>query len=152
MLDENNDESYLRLAETVGQLRCNIDLPEDWDDFFRESGMMPPGGRHDQRRHVRMHMRVRAGLEYRQTAPVLPRTPEWHQVYLRDISRGGLAFVHSEQLFPLERMRMVLPDERIAAVLPGRVECIVEVSRCTRIQGRCYIVGAHFVNELTSTA
>ena len=147
MLDRDYDISDLRLADIVGQLECSIELPSQWGDFFESSGMLPAGPR-DQRRYPRANLRVRAALQYRQTALTLPRSPGWHQVYLKDISRGGVGFVHSEQLYPLERMHMVLPGEKTAKVLRHRIECIVEVMRCMRVQERCYVVGARFVPDV----
>ena len=42
------------------------------------------------------------------SSPALPRPQEWHGVYTLDISRGGIGFLHSEPLYPGERMRVVL--------------------------------------------
>jgi hypothetical protein len=146
MLDSDDASCRLCLTDVVSLLQCDIELPPDWNDFFDQSGMLCATS-DDQRRFRRQEMRVFAALEYRQTAPALYRRPGWHRVYLKDIAHGGLSFVHSEQLFPLERMRMLLPDERFSKILPERVECIVEIIRCVRIEDRCYVVGTCFVDD-----
>lgn len=146
MLDGDDDTTRRRLAETVGLLPWNVNLPK-WARCVDKSGQMSASRPNDERRHARMQLATLAGLEYRQTSPALPRRSEWHKVYVKDISLSGLAFLHGEQLYPLERMKMVLPDERLLKLLPNRISCIVEVVRCSRLNERCYLVGADFVDE-----
>ena len=147
MLDGDDDTTRRRLAETVGLLPWNVNLPK-WARCVEEFGQMSASHpTNEERRHARMHLASLAGLEYRQTSQALPRQPEWHKVYVKDISLSGLAFLHGEQLYPLERMKMILPDERLLKLLPNRISCIVEVVRCSRLQERCYFVGAEFVDE-----
>jgi hypothetical protein len=149
MLDRHGGSPPLRLTDVVALLQCDINLPSNWDDFFEQSGLLHASS-DDQRRFRRRNMRALAALEYRQTAPALRRGPGWFRVYLKDVSVGGLSFIHSEQLFPLERMRMLLPDDELAKILPERVESIVEITRCVRIQDRCFVVGACFVDDFGS--
>lgn len=46
--------------------------------------------------------------------------------------------MHSEQLFPSERMRIVLADDLIREI---------EVIHCRRVQRRCYEIGAKFAGD-----
>lgn len=145
MLD-NDDGALFSLADSVGQLPCDIELPPSWIDFFDHPESRPirevPI---EKRRHARRYLRAYAGLQYRQTASVLRRPMTWHRVYMTNLSRGGILFLHSEQLFPLERMRMLLPDPRIRELVRDPEDCAIEVVRCHRIQDHCFEIGAEFV-------
>jgi hypothetical protein len=126
------------LVEAVGPLQCEIQLPSSWQDELAQAGRAPT--RYDERRrHLRYHFRVCGALEYRQTFPALPRPNGWHQVFTKGLSRGGLSFLHSEQLFPRERMRILLPGQEISCV---------EIAWCARVQERCFQIGARFVEQL----
>jgi hypothetical protein len=78
-----------------------------------------------------------AALEHRQSLPALPRADTRHVVYTKDVSRGGIGFLHSEPLFPMEQFRLALPDGKSRTI---------EVVRCRRIQQRCFEIGAVFVS------
>jgi hypothetical protein len=78
----------------------------------------------------------RAALEYRQSLPALPRNPGWFGVYMNSLSRKGCGFFHGEQLYPGERMRLVL--------LTG-TDLPIEVRWCRRIDENCFEIGARFV-------
>ncbi|UCG88503.1 MAG: hypothetical protein JSW71_08165 [Gemmatimonadota bacterium] len=123
------------LVKTVGPLKCEIELPASWKDYFEKTGPLP-ARLDDRRRYPRYYLRVCAALQYCQTLPALPRPPTWHKILTRDMSRCGLSFLHSEVLYPRERVRVVLPGEGIGTV---------EIVRCTRIQRRCFETGARFV-------
>ena len=143
MLGQNGNDREI-LNEVVERLNCDVRLPDSWGDFFSESGPLPPDSR---RQYARWRIRGYAALQYHQTAPALVRSPCWHRVFVKDISRGGIGFLHSEQLFPLEQMRIILPDTRLERLLPNRLESVLEVTRCLRIQKNCYEVGARFVGS-----
>lgn len=76
----------------------------------------------------------RIGLEYQSTLPKLPREPSWHRVYVANVSRDGVAFLHSEPLYPREQMRLLLHDGHIVSV---------EIIDCRRIGTNCFEIGAH---------
>jgi hypothetical protein len=93
----------------------------------------------DRRRFARLLCRGahhRAALKYAATFPALPRAVGWYGVYTLDISRGGCGFLHSEPLFPGERMEILLL---------GGARHWIEITRCERWQERCFVVGAQFV-------
>jgi hypothetical protein len=75
-------------------------------------------------------------VELRQTLPGLPRAHAWFAVYLTDIGRGGLGFLHGEPLYPKERLRILLFDGRLVRI---------EIVRCQRIDEGCFSVGSQFV-------
>ena len=123
------------LVDAVGPLQCGIELPWWWKGDAGPTGPLPTRYS-DRRRHPRFHYRLCAALEHRQTLPSLPRPRQWHQIFTKDLSRGGLSFLHSEQLFPRERMRLVLPRRGMSQI---------EIVCCNRVQEDCYQVGARFV-------
>ena len=133
-----HDDSMRKLTEAVGPLRCQLELPASWSDFFDRHGAMP-ALRAEKRRFPRSYLRGVAALAYRQSLPALPRAETWHAVYTKDVSRGGIAFLHSDPLYPMEQMNLALPDGK---------SLIVEVVRCRRIQSRCFEIGAVFASEL----
>ncbi|MBN2476776.1 MAG: PilZ domain-containing protein [Pirellulales bacterium] len=137
-----DDDPLEELIRTFGPLRCEVDLPDSWSESPLE-GKMLLGSSFDQRRFPRFQIRVCGALRYRQSLPALPRAEAWHRVFARDISRCGLAFLHSEQLFPREQMRLVLPDGK---------ESLIEVARCRQIQPRCFEVGVRFVERFRGSA
>jgi hypothetical protein len=130
------------LVDAVGPLRCDIQLPSSWQDKLGQAGQAPTRY-HERRRQPRYHFRVCGALEYRQTLPSLHRPHGWHQIFTNGLSRGGLSFLHSAQLFPRERMQILLP---------GRNPKCVEIVWCRRVQERCFYVGARFVEQLRNLA
>jgi hypothetical protein len=126
------------LINTVGPLQSTANLPWWWKGDGGPTGLLP--AKHDeQRRHPRYHYRVCAALEHRQTFPSLPRPQQWHLVFTKDLSRGGLGFLHSEQLFPCERLRVMLPWKGIK---------LMEIVTCIRIHERCFQTGARFLEPV----
>jgi hypothetical protein len=126
-----------KLIDAVGPLRCELELPSSWSDFFDRRGAMP-ARLEENRRFPRSYLRGVAALEYRQSLPALPRAEARHAVYTKDVSRAGIGFLHSEPLYPMEQMKLALPDGK---------SLIVEVVRCRRIQPRCFEIGAVFATE-----
>ena len=144
MLDLKDEKGRLRLADAITKLQCEIELPESWSDFFEISGMAGSSA-FDKRRAARWKNRVLAGLLYRTTFPVLPRSEGWHPVYIKDLSRNGAAFIHFEQLYPLERLRILVIDDRSSRLLQNDCLRTAEVVRCRRVQDKCFEVGARFI-------
>ncbi len=144
MLDLQDEGGRLRLADAISRIKCEIEFPEAWSEFLNHSG---PAGSvpADNRRFRRWKNRTLAGLLQCETYPVIPRNEQWRPIYLKDVSRGGVAFVHSEQLYPLERMRILFIDEVSSRLLENYYLRIIEVVRCKYVRTKCYEVGAQFV-------
>jgi hypothetical protein len=121
----------------VGPIECKIELPSSWSDFFDRRGRLR-GALEDKRRFPRIYLRASAAVQYRQSFPALPRPETWHKVYTKDVSRTGLGFLHSEPLYPMEQLCLVLPDGCCRRI---------EVVRCRRIGPRCFEIGAVFIKE-----
>lgn len=81
----------------------------------------------------RFYCRTFAALTVRSSLPGLPRDVSTERVCLKDVSRSGVSLLHSRQLYPGERLELV--------VLDG-VRRELQVTRCRKIQDRCYEVGA----------
>ncbi len=144
MLDIQDENGRLRLTEAITRLECEIEFPETWGDFFSRSG--PTGSDPTEKRQFpRWINRTLAGLLYCNTFPLIPRNEQWYPIYLKDVSQGGVAFIHSEQLYPLERMRFLFIDDVSSRLLQNKYLRAIEVVRCKRVQAKCYEIGARFV-------
>jgi hypothetical protein len=118
-------------AGLIAALPSCVELP---GDFFDRSGAM---GTHwiENRQFPRFYFRTPAAMEIEPSLPTLQRTPRRERVYVKDVSRVGLALLHGEQLYPGERLRLLFEDG---------IERRSTVSRCRRIQANCYEVAARF--------
>ena len=105
------------------------------EEYVAVQGVIPPVP-DDQRRFVRSRLRVAAAMQYHRSPPALRRQKVWHKIVVRDISRSGIGFLHSEEVFCTEQLMLVLPDCK-----PG---CI-EVTRCRRLAESASKVGAIFI-------
>jgi hypothetical protein len=131
---EQNDQKHAA-AELIGSFPCLVELPDDLRNNFEKHGVMP-FNENDRRRYPRVFCRSRrnrAGLEYRTTITRLPREPSWHNVYVTNVSRDGIGFLHSEALYPRENMRLLLLNGQLATI---------EIVNCHRLGPRCFELGA----------
>ncbi len=137
MLDCDLDKA--QLEQWILSLPCRVQLPAGHDTDRVEQSPPMQGDRRRFPRMICRGKRYRAALEYRQSLSALPRPQEWHGVYTLDISRGGIGFLHSEPLYPGERMRVVLL---------GGAQHFIAIVRCLRLNELCYSIGARFVDEV----
>jgi hypothetical protein len=143
MLDRDDHER--NVAQWIHSLPCCVKLPLRLQEDFEKTGAASPVPE-DVRSGCRVYCRgkeYRAALEYRQSLPSLPREARWYGVYTTDLSRLGCGFLHSELLYPGERLRLIL--------LTG-IERMIEVARCRRIGEECFEVGARFIQTTISSA
>jgi hypothetical protein len=89
----------------------------------------------DSRQFPRRYLVAQAIVEYRDGLPAHPRQPQRHSVVVADLSRRGLRFLHSEQVFPGELA--------IIQIASGK-QLHIEVVRCRKIADCCYEIGATF--------
>ena len=118
------------MIETIWKKNpCRVELPEEWSDFYELVG--PTSVEYDdRRRHRRFHARGRAIIEYQSS---------YYGVLTKDISREGIAFYHEKQLFPAERVTLLLNSG---------LQTEVSVMRCRRIKKNCYECGVKFMTEV----
>jgi hypothetical protein len=89
----------------------------------------------DSRRFPRFAADVEARLESDGTYACSGFASTSQGVLLRDISRGGVRFVHGAEIFPGERFELRLPNGR---------EMHVEASWCRRVAAGVYVTGCRF--------
>ena len=70
--------------------------------------------------------------------PALNRSTQPHRIYIKDVSRSSVAFLHSEQLYPRESLRITFIDGRVRRA---------EVYCCRRHQDNCFEVVVKFADE-----
>jgi hypothetical protein len=132
MLDPGN---LNELNRVLASLEDRIELsPAERLIYFHADPGAPPPKQDDRRRFPRRQLRMRAVMDLRQTLPAIERERALHCVYLRDISRTGIGFLHADELFPGEECRLWLPQK----------ELHVNVVLCRRQGPRCFVIGARF--------
>jgi hypothetical protein len=108
---------------------------ESDQEFLARIGPLPTT-LNDARRFPRFYFerRVRAAIH-------APRHCRGHEVReavvrTRDLSRGGINLLHTEQLFPRQRLDLALHGDALQTV---------EVVWCRRLQANRYVAGCRFV-------
>jgi hypothetical protein len=145
MLEYNHQDDPMH-ESLMCNLRCEIVIPSSLGDFFYEKQSQAVVA-DDRRRYKRWNFRNVGALETPQTFDDLERLPCWQRIYVKDISLGGMAFLHSEQLYPLEQMRILLPERTLEPLLQGRKKRIAEVVRCRKWGDRCFEIGVKFLEK-----
>lgn len=132
MLDAGNHNDMNRV---LASLEDRIELsPAERLIYFHPDSSPAPVRPDDRRRFPRRQLRMRAVMDLGQTLPTIKRERALHCIYLRDISRTGVGFLHAGELFPGEECRLWLPQK----------ELYITVVLCRRQRDRCYVVGAQF--------
>ncbi|HEY2251494.1 MAG TPA: PilZ domain-containing protein [Planctomycetaceae bacterium] len=131
------DADYLdNLNRVLASLEDRIELSAaDRLIFFRTEAGMPPPKPDERRRFPRLQLRQKAVMDLRQTLPAVERPRAFHCIYVRDISRTGIGFLHADELFPGEECQLWLPQKQLN----------VNIVLCRRQGPRCYVIGARFV-------
>lgn len=125
-----------RFSEVIQSLPRDIELPEDWSNFFKQrgsSGSCPD----DERANQRMIVRAHCVMWIDRSLPFLMRGHDPVGVYTCDFSRQGCGFLSPFQLFPEERVRIALPTLWVR----------LRVVRARRIGRRCFEIGAALVEQ-----
>jgi hypothetical protein len=127
-------------AEQLDELancRNELLLPPEAQVLLAQSGF-GPSRETERRRYPRMRTNQRALLQVLTTLPAIKRNNEWFAARVVDISRNGLGVLHSAQVYPKERVCIVLKDG-----LTHRAEVVW----CQRISDRCYHFGCSLVGS-----
>ena len=107
---------------------------ESVDDFFAKQGPLP-SKYDDSRRFPRFYFRTCAeALIYPAAGRQTPASAHCY-VLTRDLSRSGLSLLHNAQLFP---------GQRIDIILNGEPPRLIEVVWCRRIADGRYSAGCRF--------
>jgi len=134
MLDAVRSDDLTALLKTLPN---RVVIPPGWKRDSARRGEMPAAYHNDTRRFVRVPCLASAVLEVESTLPYFPRDPELHSILMKDISRQGVGFLHHQQLFPRERVQLLLPNGKLSYV----------VCRCLRHNERCFEIGAELVGD-----
>lgn len=133
MLEENYRKLFASLKDSV---EWQIQLPATMGDFFGRGGYTA-SNRFDVRRCPRIRSRHKAVMYFSEALPVFPRPTTPVAIYTNDLSRTGFGCICREQLFPGERVQILLPH------------CWMEVTiaRGRRLGPQCFEAGA-FLNAV----
>ena len=124
------EDNYLRRPnKLIEACECDLAVPSEWQDCLTRRGVIQPIPG-DRRQYIRHHFNDWGVLEYDETFSSIPREHSITKVATRDVSRGGIAFLHSEQLFPGERVSLWLPIGKRSYVV---VRCVEHTDSCFEI-------------------
>lgn len=104
-------------------------------EFFSKAGPIPSNW-DDARRFPRFNYRARVQGTVHPLAGSKDQEPTECILLTRDVSRGGMNLLHTDQLFPQQRIDVMLKDGSLRPV---------EVVWCRRLAHRCYSLGCRFI-------
>lgn len=133
MLEGNYSGS---LEQLHSEAACDLLIPSHLKESLGRRGVASPVY-DDERRYVRYHFNTKAIIEFSQTLPAISRKHTVARIVTRNVSRGGLAFLHSEQLFPGELVTLWLPK--------GKHN--YRIIRCMAHGEQCFEMGAEVIGE-----
>jgi len=120
----------------MNAIAWSLELPEHWTNFFTETGIvhsLNPEKSGKQRRIVR----IRGFVFWEKMLPSVPRDQRPIGVYTKDFSKDACGLVAPLQLFPEERLRLLLPTFWLR----------LRVVRCVRQTASCFEVGLQLVSR-----
>jgi hypothetical protein len=109
-------------------------VPEEYQRLLQREGVLPAFAG-DLRRFPRRCMNVDGQMCYGSGTLTLPSSGERHCIKIVDLARGGVGFLHSDQIFP---------GEQVTVIFPNAKSLNVEVRWCRRLSDQCYQVGGRF--------
>ena len=128
MLEEHYSAKF---RELVSSTNWEIELPVEWIGYFDHRGEMASYC-DDQRNNQRLKIRAHGLLGFERDLPFRPRTNEPVGIYTRDFAKNGVGFLAPLEIYPEERVRILLPTFWVQ----------LEVVRARRITSKCYELGA----------
>ncbi len=128
MLDVNH------VPELLNAVPRQLELPPPLRTFLKKRGPMMPVA-NDLRRFPRFFYPASALLSSEQTLPALPRTIGRSVVLTKDLSRTGIALLHTDQFYPGEVLKLWLPC--------GEKQLLVV--RCKQTAECCFEAAGFFV-------
>lgn len=133
MLDTVDFDQRRQLIEGVP---CRVRIPADWTHLVEDEGCAPARVA-DFRAGMRYRVCRRAVVEVRGGLPAFERTKGYFGAIVQDFSRHGMGILYHEQLFPEERLRILMPSMSLEA----------RVVRCRRCGPDCYALGLSLDRE-----
>jgi hypothetical protein len=130
VLEENDHE---KLSNRPAETPCAIEVPRALQCRLTRRGTQVAS--YDERRHFgRVAFLSKTLLEVATTFKCIERPPAHYTILTTDVSRDGVAFLHAEQLFPGELLKVWFPTCKIAC----------RVTRCLKHNAKCFEIGAAF--------
>lgn len=133
MLEDDYSSRFSRLIESV---KWDIELPRDWTDYFDHRGETSSFNG-DVRSNKRMMVRTYGLMWTEESLSFCHRSAEPIGIYTRDFSRQGVGLLTPFQIYPEERIRVVLPAFWVE----------LSIVRARRITNKCYEVGAELLQR-----
>lgn len=127
MLDTIDFDQRRQLIERIP---CRVDLPDGWTRFDEGEGCAASQA-NEFRAGMRYRVVRRAVVQLYGSLPAFPRPDGYTGAIVQDFSRQGMGILYHEQLFPEERLRVLLPAVSVEAT----------VIRCRRVTPGCYELG-----------
>lgn len=133
MLEEPYQE---KLDSILATINWSIELPPRLADFFSVRGDSQTTVQ-EERKHIRIRARAKCPGFFESTLPSLNRNVTFIPIYTSDFSRGGCGFLSSIQIFPTERLRLILPTFWLQ----------LQIVRCRKLGVNCYEIGSELVSK-----
>jgi hypothetical protein len=111
-------------------------------DFFSKNGPLPTTF-DDARRFPRFYYRSQVAATIHPLPGIEGASPLACNLLTRDLSRGGINLLHTQQLFPGQQIDLVLADGVLRSV---------EVVWCRRLAPRCWSAGCRFIRPDTEAS
>ncbi len=124
----------MTIPEAIARVPCEIVVPPDTRKENCGSIHLVDLDK-DKRRFPRVPCAVDAILKYQDGLPSLRRSREWMRIIVQNVSRCGMGFLHSEEMYPLEQALIVFPRG---------LQRVFVVKRCRRIGAHCFDIGGEF--------
>lgn len=127
MLDTIDLDQRRQLIERIP---CRVRVPDDWQRSLEAEGCAASQA-NEFRAGMRYRVVRRAVVQLYGSLPAFPRPEGYTGAIVQDFSRHGMGVLYHEQLFPEERLRVLLPSISVEAT----------VIRCRRVAQSCYQLG-----------
>jgi hypothetical protein len=124
------------MSSAVANGPPDVRLVESDVEFFSKSGPRPLHW-NDVRQFPRFYLRSRAEAVVFPLKSQPDVTPQACRVLTSDISRGGMNLMLGQQVFPGQRIDILLASGETRSL---------KIAWCRRIAEQCYSVGAQFVS------
>lgn len=130
-----------QFGEMIQQMAWDIELPIEWKDYFDQRGEVTSFAE-DERNNKRLKIRTHGVMWFDHTLPAHPRAESAVGIYTRDFSRQGSGFLSPFEIYPEEKVRVLLPTFWVQ----------LKVVRARRITSKCYEIGSFLLSRHDASA
>jgi hypothetical protein len=122
--------------QLIERIPCRVEVPPDLAELFEGEGYVSSYA-DEFRANFRYRAVRRAVLQFCGNLPAFPRGGGMFGAIVQDFSRRGMGLLYHEQLYPDERVRVLLPSVSVDGA----------VARCRRCGPGCFAVGLQLDSE-----